>query len=188
MFTVAKVVEVRSGQYTFKFDKSTDLGMIAPIWTGPCVTEPGWTSFHLTLSSTQLLMNHLNGIQPTLLLFLRKLRSIRLDIKGRIRTFQRHDLTEDVVRVEETEGAAKEYLIIKRITQTYSKEEKREGITKSELVLAFPISADGAPVAKDQMVYAFLPLRSFGLPVCSSTLFLTLLSSFSVSSSSKQIS
>ena len=32
VFTVANVVHISSGPYTFKFDKSHDLGMLTPIW------------------------------------------------------------------------------------------------------------------------------------------------------------
>ena len=50
-------------------------------------------------------------------------------------------------------------------------EEKREGVSSSEIVLAFPVTRDEHPVISDQNVHAFLPLRPFGFNVSACTTF-----------------
>ena len=50
--TVADVVWISSREYSFKFDKSEPLGMIAPTWERfPEEVKPGYTSMLLQLSS-----------------------------------------------------------------------------------------------------------------------------------------
>jgi hypothetical protein len=51
VFKAATIVWVSSGNYSFKFDKSKPLGMIAPIWDDfPVKVKSGFTSFYLQLS------------------------------------------------------------------------------------------------------------------------------------------
>ncbi len=168
VFTVSEVVEVLSKEYAFKFDKSAQLGMIAPIWTGTPLPKHGWTSFHLTLSPTtdaQVLTPCLDDIQPTLLLFLRRLRCIQLHFRGQDRIFRLCESADGLVHLEASGDISKGYLIVKHQAVTCPSEEKRSGIVRSEVVLAFPMDASGSASIKDQAVYAFLPLRSFGLSV-----------------------
>ncbi|GAT22542.1 hypothetical protein RIB2604_01505780 [Aspergillus luchuensis] len=40
-----------------------------------------------------------------------------------------------------------------------------EASTKSEVVLAFPMTATSIPITEAQLLYAFLPIRNMGLPV-----------------------
>jgi hypothetical protein len=48
VFKAAEVVSISSGDFTFKFDTTTFLGMVAPTWAAfPEPTKLGWTSIYL---------------------------------------------------------------------------------------------------------------------------------------------
>jgi hypothetical protein len=89
VFKVANVVLVASKQYSFKFDKKQRLGMIASIWVPPenfpGGIRKGYTSFHMQLSpgaDNDNLAKDLRSLQPSLLIFLRRLRRIDVKIIG----------------------------------------------------------------------------------------------------------
>jgi len=177
VFRVADVVHIHSGHYTFKLDRKEELGMITPIWT-PCSVVQGWTSFYLELSRSENptdLATRFDEIQSSLLLFLRKLRTLRIDIAlsntSRNKQIEIRALEEDsnVVTLERTDNSissSQRYFIVKHMTPTYPDEKRRENIRKSEIVLAFPIDEDGRPQINQQPVHAFLPLRNYGFTVC----------------------
>ncbi|KAJ3554670.1 hypothetical protein NM688_g2983 [Phlebia brevispora] len=172
VFKVADVVHISSKEYTFKFDKSQDLGMILPIWTEDYPTQEGWTRFHLALSediSLAALAERLREIEPSLLLFLRKLRRIKISVDGDMRSFSSSPTQEEenITRLTRKEGKSlqdQDYVIVKKKTKTYTEELKREGIKDSEIVLAFPVSEKRDPVIADQPVHAFLPIRIYQVP------------------------
>lgn len=177
MFKVADVVFISSGPYTFKLDKREKLGMITPIWTEEYPVTPGYTSFYLDLvRDGEELANHMDDIKPSLLLFLRKLRSMTVNIslssrlKSRRIEIRRYETEDpDVVKLERVldgkHSSSENYLMIKHSVEVYPKEPKRKNIKESDVVLAFPISDNGEPVINPQDVHAFLPLRDFGLKV-----------------------
>lgn len=179
MFKVADVVFISSGQYTFKLDKGEKLGMITPIWAEEYPVEPGWTSFHLKLTrNTQELVKYMEDIKPSILLFLSKLRSLKIQVslqgvKQNIQIY-RHDPKDggdtDIIRLDrilDSAGISSDYyLMVKHVVKADRKEPTRNKIRKSEIVLAFPITSEGVPVAKTQDVHAFLPLRNCGFNVC----------------------
>ena len=149
--------------------------MVIPIWTEDYPVDPGWTSFQLELAETSdltVLTDHLNDIRPSLLLFLRKLRCIEVSVDDATRIYSRIDLPESITRLTRRQGdedpVATDYLIVRRTTKTYLQEPKREGVEESEIVLAFPISAKRTPVIEDQSVHAFLPIRTYPIPVSQS--------------------
>lgn len=84
VFKAADVVWISSGPYSFKFDKSKQLGMIAPIWDEfPAVIKPGYTSLFLQLSedyNRRGLLDELRSLDSRLLIFLRHLRNITISI------------------------------------------------------------------------------------------------------------
>ncbi|KAJ3552545.1 hypothetical protein NM688_g4098 [Phlebia brevispora] len=172
VFKVADVVHISSQEYTFKFDKNQDLGMVIPIWTEDHPVQQGWTSFLLSLSeatTVSALAQHLNDIQPSLLLFLRKLRRIEVVVDGAVSTFRRSSISGEkaitrLTRIQGTKSQVQDYLLVKGKTGTYAKEPKREGVTESEIVLAFPVSGERFPVVQDQAVHAFLPIRTYRIP------------------------
>lgn len=176
VFKVAGQVYISSGEYTFMLSRNGDcglLGMIAPSWTERHPVRRGWTDFHLYLADEQdsnKLNSYAQDIQPTLLLFLRKLRNLSLLIKQRgcipesIR-LTREDIGSDVVRLHDSRSTPQKYFMVKYQTKTYPGEEKRKGIEESEVVLAFPLNNEGTPSIKRQAVHAFLPLRQYGFSV-----------------------
>jgi hypothetical protein len=183
VFKIADEVDISSGVYTFRLDRKQKLGMITPIWLPSLAVEPGWTTFDLHLKSTDLraLSAHLKEIKPSLLLFLRKLR--RLTIQGPLGFLEEQvsieihlkganvDLDADTVtlrRDEDGDCYSEKYFRVKNLVDTYTKEEKRKGVSESTIVLAFPLAGDGTPEIGAQDVHAFLPLRSYGFNVCSS--------------------
>lgn len=84
-------------------------------------------------------------------------------------TISRIDEPGNIVRLECHENgrciSTSRYLVFKQMVPTYPEEAKRRGIRESEIVLAFPVSADGEPEIGDQFVHAFLPVAKYGLPV-----------------------
>jgi hypothetical protein len=74
VFKAADVVWVSSREYTFKFDKNAQLGMIAPILDRfLAAIRSGWTSFYMQLSqeyNAQELIAELRALDPRLLIFL----------------------------------------------------------------------------------------------------------------------
>ncbi|KAL4248732.1 hypothetical protein ABKN59_007186 [Abortiporus biennis] len=177
-FAVADVVSVTSSCYAFKFDKREELGMIAPIWTGEAI-ESGWTVFRLQLTpqiDSHLLVTYLHDVKPSLLLFLRKLRKLEITCDGETTTFSRRDLKDNITCLDRTDGCTKEsfyYLVFRHKLEISTTEEKRSHLKESEVVLAFPITSAKVPVIGNQMVHAFLPLRSYGFSFLIQADFLT---------------
>lgn len=85
MFTVADVVWIASGNFTFKFDKSNFLGRIAPVWAEfPEPTRLGWTSFYLQLwkDRESQLVSTFQAIDRNILVFLRKIENIHIRLSS----------------------------------------------------------------------------------------------------------
>jgi hypothetical protein len=177
VFKVADVVYISSGPYTFKFDKGQKLGMITPTWTNKYPVQSGWTSFYLDLfEDSKKLAARTNDIKPSLLLFLRKLRSLTVAVAlstssaNKIIEIHRHETDDpDTVILERvvngTRVSLDNNLLIKHTVKSYPREPKRPNSKESEIVLAFPIANDGTPKISPQDVHAFLPLRKYGFMV-----------------------
>jgi hypothetical protein len=161
--------------YTFKFDKREDLGMITPEWT----TFPmGGTQSHRTRILLELsnntdrddLSRKLEEFDPSLILFLRKLRSITIDDSNSCIRIQRQDSTDGIVVLKVIDSGDKErdrhFFSIKRPINMKAKEPKRESVRESEIILAFPLNRNLGPLVEDQNVHAFLPIRRYGFKVC----------------------
>ncbi|KAH8077483.1 hypothetical protein BXZ70DRAFT_696693, partial [Cristinia sonorae] len=169
VFKVADVVYVLSRDYSFFFDKSRELGMIAPTWSNTYPVRPGWTTFRLKLSSADTvrqMSTHLLQIRPALLLFLRRLRQIEVNtgaLTGPV-SFCRTQNDKDIIleRVSQGTSKAQKYLVVEHKLPINTYEPKRSGIEQSQITLAFPLTMQDEPVIEDQSVYAFLPLRDYG--------------------------
>lgn len=172
---MADVVYISSGPYTFKLDKQERHGMMTPIWTDRYQVLPGLTSFYLQLAQDgQQLVADLEGIKPTLLLFLRQLVSFTIEIainniKNVVRINQYDTDDPDVFEVERLFNGnvvfSEKYLKLKHTIEPYQHEEKRQNIAESDVILAFPITENGSPIIRMQEVHAFLPVRSCGFSV-----------------------
>ncbi|KAH9037560.1 hypothetical protein EDB84DRAFT_1480937 [Lactarius hengduanensis] len=175
VFTVADEVHISSGPYSFYFDRTAQLGMITPVWGSDYPPRPGWTTFHLRLAPTENgtdLSAQLNGLRPTLLLFLRQLRVLNVTVPGATRRgasalqMRRKDGPGDdlvsLERIDNGESKVEKYVLVRHLAQTPAQEPGREGVEQSEIMLAFPVTETGEPVIERQEVHAFLPLRCYG--------------------------
>jgi hypothetical protein len=175
VFTVADQVYISSGPYSFHFDKTAPLGMITPILGSRYPAVRGWTMFHLHLAPSENgndLSTRLRDVRPTLLLFLRQLRVLRITIPGSGFTLEvrrTEDGDPDMLSLERILNGKRDverYILVKHTAQTPVGEPGREDVKESEIVLAFPVTENQEPVMKQQEVHAFLPLRSYGFKVC----------------------
>ncbi|MCJ1284832.1 hypothetical protein MMC26_004169 [Xylographa opegraphella] len=174
---IANIVAISSGPYSFKFDRSKDLGMIAPI---PAVFPSheyldGHTQILLELQ-TQEKAEHLEeefkSLPPTLLMFLRRLRHLRIDFGAKAykeiccEPNQQGDLLYLTTKDKEESGTEVttkvSYIVAKHKMQAYASEPKRKGVSETEIVLGFPMSADDSPLGATQNAHAILPLRDYG--------------------------
>ncbi|EJD00234.1 uncharacterized protein FOMMEDRAFT_170214 [Fomitiporia mediterranea MF3/22] len=174
VFKVADIVNVASGPFTFKFDRSKRLGMITPIWDPSVVADHGWTTFYLDLSrspgSGTAIGVKLDEIKPSLLLFLRKLRAIEVDIRTgspRQVEIKRRDLNSDLVQLTRIANGTilnkNTYFVVRQCVDMSSvRDDRRKDIKETEVVLAFPVDDEHLPQIFAQDVHAFLPVRDFG--------------------------
>ncbi|KAK5653791.1 hypothetical protein OQA88_7949 [Cercophora sp. LCS_1] len=177
VFRVADVVWVKSGHYSFKFDRLQTLGMMAPIPSQFPVPEAE-ASAHQTAISLQVMGQHeaellgdIRSFDPRNLLFLRKLRRVELSItdsSGRCwsRVVERRHGTDPNTSQEcidlLQDGSCSRYIVTPYTVRNLGPDRKRQGCSKSTLILAFPVSSDGAVVNAPQRVYSFLPIRDYG--------------------------
>lgn len=151
--------------------------MIAPIWMNNTEAYPEWTTFELGLSPKidgDELVSRLEDIRPSLILFLKKIHRMEITTDNRTLVIEKRVLQNGVTRIQRSgDGPAQSnnYIIFKYTVTTAQGEEKREGVSSSEIVLAFPVTLDEHPVISDQNVHAFLPLRPFGFNVSACSTF-----------------
>ncbi|RTE79713.1 hypothetical protein BHE90_005765 [Fusarium euwallaceae] len=176
VFKAADVVHISSGYYEFKLDRNKHLGMVLPIHS-PFPSGQrllGHTQFLLQLKSEKHyteIENDLRSIEPQLLIFLKNLRALNIQI-GNIRksyhiqagtsatlgeTATIHSRHQD----DNNLPSGMKYAIARYRTSKIPKDERREGITTSEIVLAFPIER-AKPKISPQKAFAFLPIDDFG--------------------------
>lgn len=177
VFKVAKVVYISSGHFSFKFDKSEKLGLVAPIWCKfPQRPLQGYTSFLLELAEdcdeTQI-VKEIRELDAKILIFLRQLRHIVIDIQGpdglRVsRKLEREDESAKgalFTTLRENDESSR-FIIIRHTVKNLPREEKRPGCSQSELLLAFlALDPDKEAALRTQSVYAFLPVYDCGLKV-----------------------
>lgn len=60
-----------------------------------------------------------------------------------------------------------DYLVCERTATEMPLQSRREGVSESQLLIAFPISAATEPNIRNQLTFNFLPIRAYGLPVSS---------------------
>ncbi len=181
VFKVADVVWIKSGHYSFKFDKSEILGMIAPIWTDfpdPILARPGYTSILLQLSEgydEEGIIKEIEAFDPRLLVFLQKLKHLDITItrpSGQksstvIARQDRGGRTNDVQYVTlQRNNDFQRYMIIRHPVRELPSDPKRPGYVESDLLVGFPVTSDGYPVVESQFAHAFLPIRDYGFKVC----------------------
>ncbi|KAJ5224987.1 hypothetical protein N7468_006212 [Penicillium chermesinum] len=176
-FKLADSIHISSRAYSFKFvKKSHPLGMITPIWED-------FPTEHLQVGMTQFLFeipsqpnvksvtNDLRHLQPSLLIFLRRLRQINLE--GELSHKKIHsvrhesrDLAGEAVSIHSDSlpsGSTLELYLVQRYEhRDMPSEPKRPGINHSEVAIAFPLTACKSPWTRDCYTYNFLPIRQYG--------------------------
>lgn len=195
VFKIASRAHIRSGAFTFMFDKTKELGMITPEWD-----EEFFSSRKASPDAqTEIVLTHppLNGtvrdyaedlgrdfqeLRPEFLMFLRRLNELRLKISAtsnhpRIdKTFSLITLNSHHVQIREvaTAGADRpclsDYYRFSFKVPDLPNDEKRPNMTTTPITLAFPVERvgeDWVPSLEQQLTFAFLPLKTFGFKVSS---------------------
>ncbi len=177
VFTVSDAPEIHSNGFHFKFDrtdKSKLLGFVVPTWIDSVPeAEDGQTAIVLPApGNSRFDASKLNGLDPTLLLFLRQLRQIEIHQPGEQRAFHRSDhgnisvLTHSTHLDGDTQKDDRQlYLRTEHVVDMNSiVEEKRPTTKETQVVLAFPISEtyDAKPDIDGSKIFAFLPVAQAG--------------------------
>lgn len=182
VFKVADIVQIASGYYEFKLDRTQELGMLVPIPRSFPVedrNETNGTQLRLKLRNNEIYRNILTDmqhLQPQLLIFLRKLHQLTISTpqstKKYICTVNRSDdkFGGESATIESTtndgQPSTLKYLIHRHEIEGLPIEARRTGYDTSEMVLAFPVGPDMMPLTAKQKVFAFLPIDDFGFQVC----------------------
>jgi len=181
VFKVADVVQVASGYYEFKLDRATPIGMILPVPTEfpPSDRVARHTQFLLWLKGKEdgdNIHRDLEHIEPQLLLFLRKLRELRVSNMGTDSIYRLEAIRSDAdyggetatilrSRSDSEVAESSKYLILRHTVKGLPKESRREGVSVSEVVVAFAVRDEGSPNTETQKVFAFLPVGNYGFRV-----------------------
>ena len=171
VFKVCAAPEIHSGGYHFGFKAGGGdlLGYVVPNWIDAQPERSSGTTIVLPLAdSTGDIEALLADIQPELLLFLRRLRQLSIENCETRRIVRRIDDGASVTLLVEPGSHASDgepyarYLVSKSHCDLSAvSEQKRAGVTSSEIVLAFPdVRSCEQPPA--QSIFAFLPVRSYG--------------------------
>lgn len=171
VFTVSDSPEIHSNGFHFCFVGQRDeaLGFVVPHWIdGAPENGQKGTTIVLPAKQNQKFEESLfEDIEDELLLFLRRLRVIEIvDRNRKATTTIEKDFEGEFIRVtRKPAGEGRRYFLVRhKVDVSGLEEEKRQGIVESEQVLAFRVDARGhAAPEKDHKVFAFLPVRHFGL-------------------------
>ncbi|KAI7390187.1 hypothetical protein KC336_g17010 [Hortaea werneckii] len=184
VFKVADMVWIKSGALSFAFDKTKPLGMIAPQWTefpaGSNMHERTMFCFRIPEQEhREIVAAHLLELKPELLIFLRQLKKVEITLQDKAgKTKQSFSLAREDDQVSSVRRttlrhiathpnavSSEEQFLVFRDTRTgMPKEKKREKVTESDVLMAFPVNAELQPVLSDRRTFNYLPIRSFGLP------------------------
>lgn len=153
--------------------------MITPIWEDfPSEhLQAGLTQFLFEIPSQrnfQSVTNDLSRLQPSMMIFLRRLREIHLKGESfhkiiRSTRYESHDLAGEAFSIRgvclPSELISEDYLVQRYEFRHMPREPKRPGINKSEVAIAFPLKACKSPLIQDCYTYNFLPIRQYGFSV-----------------------
>ena len=187
VFKVADTVWIRSGNFSFRFDRDARLGMVAPVWdektfpTNPSIQEATVLCMRIPeKADRRLVEQHLNGLEPELPLFLRNLRQIRVIFQERKENKDTTRIDYSLIRVVPNEDGVDVKLIKKdhrkgtedtllrliqaeHVTQSMPYEKRRGGVMNSSLKINFPLTVNDEPEIRNRPLYNFLPVRAYGL-------------------------
>jgi hypothetical protein len=180
VFKVTDAPEIHSNGYHFQFNRSDPndlLGYVVPNWIEPrAPTTIDATTVVLPSKPGQEFQSELLcDLDATLLLFLAQLRRIEITADGTQVQYLRDDMGSktELITIQTSINEAKS-----RTSRTYLRTEfvvdmsmieepKREGVLTRSIVVAFPLTTEGAADPNlTSPTYAFLPIREFGFSFC----------------------
>ncbi len=181
VFRVTSNPHIFSKGYRFclpEDDEETGLGYIVPQWVElvPDEIDLSYTTIILPLNKAgfgyKYLENMLQDIEPETILFLSKLKKIKIDTNaGDALTILKDDINAPQIQIEvkgtrqgESFSVLDEYLLYNKSFEKPQNvlHEKRINIDKRDCSVAFPLNKDSKSVGK---IFAYLPVRSaIGLP------------------------
>jgi hypothetical protein len=174
VFKIADSVWIASGHYSFKFDKSQLLGMIAPIWEKfPQTRSEGWTSFLLKLSpgcDTVNLVSQLRSLDSRTLIFLRKLVEVKVEISDDhvrpVASLTRRDMSgfSGLQQLILEGDECSPFIVSRHSLPTHVCAGHDLPIDLGDIWIVFPSIPAEAP-AKTHNTFSFLPIRNYGLKV-----------------------
>jgi hypothetical protein len=190
VFQVASKVHIQSNSFSFSFEYNGEpesikkLGIITPIPEDDIIPlrERPLTRTTLYLHKRipyDELVSQFTTIPNTLLLFLSKLREIRIKIHfpdqpSTTTTFRKSDERAGVTRLSQLAAGSeivdeKRYIVTRTVVAELPDDATRIGINECEVVLAFPVD-NGRPlvhplVSHQYDVFAFLPVCTAGFNV-----------------------
>lgn len=156
-------------QFEFKYDKNNPVSIIIPYWVDsiPDLVDLTETNIVLLLKEgvKEEIRAYFEKINPSFLLFLRKLKTIDIldTTQDKHKIIERYDHGAKV-RIEYGERISN-WRLVRKILQVpeHVEEERRKDIRETEIILAFPLNDDEtANATKEQDVFAFLPIRKYG--------------------------
>ncbi|KAF2188895.1 hypothetical protein K469DRAFT_748131 [Zopfia rhizophila CBS 207.26] len=183
VFKVAHKVHIQSEPFSFAFeyrqgDRDGGLGMVTPMNEEHLEVPEGIRTrmiLHLLDGcDREALRKELVELPDTLLLFLRKLKSlsIKISLPGQpevewVYSIASKGVDENHVSIDKRVTTSntpltRHYWMTRRLFYDMPHDDSRKDIKEAEIVLAFPLDANDVPVIEDQHVFAFLPLRRAG--------------------------
>lgn len=198
VFMAAYKVQIQSGQLSFSFNhrqNDSGMGMISPVWEDP---DPELSNqvtrvtlfLHDGGSAADVRQRHgqivqqFREIEGTHLLFLRKVRNIRIkfshdekqneEIEFHIAHTKKSSRATLTKKVDDGVPEHTQYQVFKHTAHHLPRSEDRayldlekNGSTTApaEIILAFPVDDEGLPIIKTHQVHAFLPIRDMGFKV-----------------------
>jgi hypothetical protein len=186
VFKIASRVHIQSGPFSFSFEHQhgqNGLGMVTPeSQEHEELPEDVYTRMTLTLADPtkfEQRVANLLELPDTLLLFLKKLLGITICIHRPNQPLSEiaYSYHEDegspivkLIKVSKAAGGCQEttslYHIARRQLSNLPTDDTQKRTDKAEVVLAFPVDSNSAPVIEPQQVFAYLPLRKVGFNVC----------------------
>jgi hypothetical protein len=176
VFKIADVVWVASGHYNFKFDADEPLGRLVPVWADfPLEQHEGYTSILLEVRSEwdlQALEKELLSMEARILMFLRNIDFVKVetrqgeDKQSVVLSRQSHPTDTENLQVLCLEPDVQSpYKVYKYKLSGIPHNARGVSLGQSDIVLAFPAMHPDDAQIESQSVYAFLPVRDYGLKV-----------------------
>ncbi|XP_059138506.1 uncharacterized protein LOC131926926 isoform X3 [Physella acuta] len=178
VFRVTSRPEVHSNGFHIFFDvNSGPMGYILPHWSDEPGDNTGWQT-RILLPWTEEIKQHIqthaarfNDIQPSLLLFLHRLKEIHIEnkVEGSDMFMRRKDFPDGEIQISHSHGRDKWLVLRKILDASAISLQAKSGVEveSTEIALAFPLK-DKSVFLHSQVkleklpVFAFLPLRSYG--------------------------